>query len=213
MSMNRYEGSLLRANRTMVPLSIAVVMLLLSVEPVAAECNPSGADPSFRKAASFAARILIGNVVAVAPDDLNAADGASFRFTVAVERTLRGPATRTLVIDRVETGACVRWLSAKTGDRIALAMDVRASDPSVPTNTAGWLAGTPPDAYETVTLAEVLDLAKSPSPPDTSTGPGHRDASPFGPLAAVAVFAVAWLAAFGGLFRVAPAPKERRHDG
>ena len=183
-----------RGIRTMLPILAAAAMLLLVVEPVGAECNPPGADPSFRKAAPFAASILIGTVVAVAPDELNSEDGASYRFTVAVERTLRGPAVPTLVVSRLETGACVRWLSAAMGDRLALALDVRAEDPSVPTNTAGWLAGTPPDAYETVTLAEVLDFAASRKPPDTSTGPGSDDRPASGPLAALAVFAIACVA-------------------
>jgi len=194
--MTVYTRSVIRRARTLATiLAAAAALLFLAVEPVAAECNPPGADPSFRKAVPYAARILVGTVVAVAADDLNAGDGTSYRFTVAVERTLRGPATATQVVNRLETGACVRWLSAANGDRIALALDAHASDPTVPTNMAAWLSGTPPEpsAYETVTLGEVLDLARTPKPPDTSTSPGDDDPRRLGPLQAFAMFAVASL--------------------
>lgn len=145
--------------------------ILATAMPASAECNPSGADPSFRKAAPFASRILVGTVVAVAPDDLNPMLGGSYRFTVAIERTLRGPETTTLVVDRVETGACIRWLSAAVGGRMALALDSRATDPSIPINIAAWIDGVPRESspYEWLTLAEVLHLAQ-PQVPDTSTG-------------------------------------------
>ena len=144
--MKAYAGSVFRRARTVAPvLTAAAALLLLAVQPVAAECNPPGADPSFRKAAPYAARILVGTIVAVASDDLNPGDGTSYQFTVAVERTLRGPATLALVVSRLETGACVRWLSAARGDQIALALDARASDPTVPTHVAAWLSGTPPE--------------------------------------------------------------------
>lgn len=189
-------------------LAATAALLLFAVQPVAAECNPPGADPSFRKAAPYAARILVGTVVAVAPDDLNFGDGASFRFTVAIERTLRGPARPTLVVDRLETGACVRWLSAATGDRIALALDARSSDPTVPTNVGAWLSGTPPEmaGYETVTLGEVLDLARTPKPPNTSTSPVVYDPPLLRTLAAVAVFATA---TFVSWFRMKPGGRPR----
>jgi hypothetical protein len=178
----RHEGSAAVVERAMTPftygrtlLAIAVSMasILVIATPAAAECNPAGADPSFRKAAPFATRILAGTVVAVASDDLNPTGGESYRFTVAIERTLRGPQTTTLVVDRIETGACVRWLSAAVGDRVALALDARVSDPSIPTNIAAWIDGVPRESspYERLTLTEVVDLARGPQMPDTSTGP------------------------------------------
>jgi hypothetical protein len=171
----------------------AIAMLLIAAQPVRAECNPPGADPSFRKAAPYATRIVIGSVVAVEPDAVDPGDGTSYRFTLAVERTLRGTATPILIFSRLETGACVRWLSAATGDRLAMALDVHSSDPSVPTNMAGWLLGAPPEsgAYEALTLLEVLDLAQGPKPPDTSTGPSPADSPAVAQLGGFAVFAVA----------------------
>ena len=159
--------------RTIVAILVVLAASLVTATPAAAECNPPGAEPSFRRAAPAATRILVGKVVAVAPDDLNPSADESFRFTVAIERTLRGPETATLVLDRVETGACVRWLSAAVGDRVALALDTRTADPSVPTNVAAWIGGAPrpSTAYETLTPAEVLALARRPPMPETGTGP------------------------------------------
>lgn len=148
----------------------ATSLLLASAGPVVAECNPPGADPSFRKAAPYARTILVGRVVAVAPDTLNPGGPESYRFTVSVERTLRGTAPSTLVLDRIETGSCVRWLAAAVGDRVALALEASSTDRSVPRNMAAWLDGRTHDtsSYEVLTLAEVLELAGR-RVPETST--------------------------------------------
>ena len=152
------------------------VLLLMSPMPADAECNPSGADPSFRRALAYARRVIVGTVVAVAPDDLNPPGTASYRFTVAVEDVLRGAPASVIDVDRLETGACVRWLSAAEGDRIALLLDIGGSDSSIARHTAAWITGSPPPVtgYETITLGEVLDLVR-PATPDTSTMPADSD--------------------------------------
>jgi hypothetical protein len=56
---------------------------------------------------------------------------------------------------------------------LALALDVRAAEPSIPTNIAAWIDGVPRESspYERLTPTEVVDLARGPQMPDTSTGP------------------------------------------
>ncbi len=144
--------------------------------------------------------------MSIAPDDMNTylTDGRSYAFTVAVDRTLRGPATTTLEIRRLETGGCERWLPAAAGDQIALALDARSSDPTVPRNMGAWLRGVPPSSvYETLTLDEVIRMANTQRPPDTSTIQGDRESRLDLPVT-LALFAVAtvvswaWVAAIAG---------------
>jgi hypothetical protein len=192
MTMTLKAGDLARHTRTITAIVATAAMLSSPVQPVEAECNPPGADPSFRKAAPYATRILVGEVVAVAPDALNPGDGTSYRFTVAVERTLRGKTTTTLVVDRLRTGACVMWLSAAIGDRIALAMDIREPDPSIARNTAAWIAGTPPPSgYETITLKDVLALARLRVPDTSTAGGGIEDRTAIGIVVAAIGIVVA----------------------
>jgi hypothetical protein len=158
--------------------ALSVLALAASSAPVDAECNPPGADLSFRRAAPLAREVVAGTVIAVQPDGLGTPRpaGSSFRFTVAIEHELRGEVPSPLIVDFLETGGCVRWISASVGDVIALALDVDRTDPGIATNTAAWIKGTTGDSggFESVTLAELRALLVR--PPDTSTDPGSGSA-------------------------------------
>ena len=149
------------------------------VGPAVAECNPSGADVSFTRTAPYARQILIGRVVDSQPDPDGqgpAQDGVT--FTLEVQQVLRGPSITKLPVDHLETGGCIRWLSAADGEVIALAFDTEGSHPTLATATAAWIEGEPrtSEPYEILTMAEVLDAAENPRPPDTATAEveGHR---------------------------------------
>ncbi len=137
-----------------------------------AECNPSGADTSFIRTAPFAQRILVGRVVDARPDPDGQGPGTNgVTFTLDVQRVLRGPSIAELRVDHLETQGCIRWLSAADGDVIALAFETRGKVPNLASATAAWIKGEPPPLapYEVLTLAEVLDAAAAPRPPDTAT--------------------------------------------
>jgi hypothetical protein len=101
------------------------------------------------------------------------------------------------VFNHLETGGCIRWLSVNEGDRIVLALDVDRPDATVASNTGAWLDGDPPVAvYETISLAEVAQLARA-QMPDTSTEAGRRDEVGAGILALTlgALAAALWVEA------------------
>jgi hypothetical protein len=144
--------------------------------PVSAECNPPGADVSFVRTAPYAQRILVGRVVDAQPDPDGRGSGQDgVTFTLEVQRVLRGPSTAELLVDQLETGGCNRWLVAADGDVIALAFETRGSHPRLASATAAWIEGRPRtgDPYEVMTMAEVLDAAALPRPPDTATVAVH----------------------------------------
>ncbi|HYH92521.1 MAG TPA: hypothetical protein VD763_05120 [Candidatus Saccharimonadales bacterium] len=170
---------------------IAPLLLAGLAVPVMAECNPSGADLSFLRTAPAAQRIVVGRVLDAQPDPDGqgpAQDGVT--FTLDVRQVLRGPTIAELRVDHLETGGCVRWLSAKDGDVIALAYDTRGSGPTLARATAAWIEGRPrsSDPYETLTMAEVRDVVARPRPPDTATVEVHPDPG-----------SVAWRAAFAAV--------------
>jgi hypothetical protein len=137
-----------------------------------AECNPPGADTSFIRTAPYAQRILVGRVVDAQPDPDGqgpARDGVT--FTLDVRQVLRGPSITELQIDHLETGGCERWLSAAEGDVIAIALQTVGSRSDLASATGAWIEGQPPTItpFEVLTLAEVIDAAEAPRPPDTAT--------------------------------------------
>ena len=149
-----------------------LVLAAVVVRTAVAECNPSGADVSFIRTAPYARQILIGRVVNAQPDPDGqgpAQDGVT--FTLEVQQVLRGRSIATLPVDHLETGGCIRWLSAGEGDVIALALHTEGSHPTLARATAAWIEGEPriSDPYEILTMAEVLDAAQKPRPPDTAT--------------------------------------------
>ena len=161
--------------KPLVAASLAAAALLVSTQPVAAECNPPGADTSFRKAAPYAARIVVGRVVAVGPEATIGGDTGSYQFTLDVEHVLRGEAASTIEIDHLATGGCVRWLAAALGDHIVLALEVRRPDATYARNTSAWLSRTQAIAnYEILSMAEIREVARE-QLPETSTDADDAD--------------------------------------
>jgi hypothetical protein len=182
-----------RRSRVRVILGVILVGPLLAglAVPVLAECNPAGADVAFTRTAPYAQRILVGRVVDSQPDPDGqgpAQDGVT--FSLQVKQVLRGPSTTELPVDHLETGGCIRWLSAADGDLIALAFETQGSHPpladgtraTMASATAAWIEGEPriSDPYEVLTMAEVLEAAAMPRTPDTAMSEAdghHRSAS------------------------------------
>lgn len=182
---------------------------------VAAECDPPGASTSFRKAAPHAARVVVGEVLATAPDGIERDGAWSSIFTVGVQAVLRGPAAATVDLHQVETGGCVRWLSAALGDVVVIAFDTSSPDPLVATNAAAWLRGHPPDStgFEMITLEELRVLFPAaafagpelaPAPPPEA--PREPEPGPFPAMLPVALAVGAVVAV-----RLAAARLRQRH--
>ena len=153
----------------------SLIVMATVAPPVAAECNPPGADPSFRKAVPLASRVVIGTVIEVRPDGFGSgAAGPSSRFTLAITHRLRGDAPSIMGVEGLVTNSCIRLVSAALGDEIALALEVRDATPPIALNTAAWLKGVPTGfgVFESITLAEAIALVRQ-SPPDTATSAEH----------------------------------------
>ncbi len=166
----------------------------LGARPVAAECNPEGADLSFSRAVPLAERVVIGTVVEVPPDG-SQPPGPSSRFTLAVSHVVRGEARDLMVFDFLPTHGCIRWVSASLGDQIALALDVHEADPPIAPNTAAWISPLPEgSSFESVTVRQVFRLAGN-GPPDTATAtaaePRSADGIPWALLLAAGSGAMA----------------------
>lgn len=171
MSTSNRPGS--RPARMLLSAALMGPLLIVGFAgPAMAECNPPGADTSFTRTAPYAQRILVGRVVDAQPDPDGqgpARDGVT--FTLEVQQVLRGTSVTELQVDHLETGGCERWLSAAAGDVIALALETRGDVPTLAGATAAWIEGKPPTItpFEVLTLAQVIDAAEAPRPPDTAT--------------------------------------------
>lgn len=155
---------------------------------MSAECD--GPIPSFRDATSTAKRIVIGDVIAVAPGGLvePGADGRSSRFFLQVRYVLRGQAPSVMEIRDLPTQPCAPGLIAAEGDRLALAFDAIDFTPPIKVNTVAWIRGMAPDwiGIEMITVPEAFALVGL-NPPDTSAEPEPVDRVEMTPRALLAV--------------------------
>lgn len=188
-----------RAVRIAVVAGLVLALLgIASAPPAAAACD--GPFPSFREAARTATRIVVGDVVAAEPD----ATGYATRFTLRVTDVLRGSASATLTIRDLPATPCTPPISARLGDRIAIALGDLAFEPPMRVNAVAFVRGTPPDypGIERITMAELLALV-GPPPPATSTdaedlragnpGSGRLPAGPIAALIAVLASLAIWV--------------------
>jgi hypothetical protein len=185
------------AIRAVAASAIAGVWLIAGAAPVPAECD--GPIPSFRGVVATAKRVVIGQVVAVHPSELSdpASDARSTRFTLRVLETPRGVAPATMEIVDLPTQPCASIVSARVGDRLAIAFDAIDFEPPMRVNTAAWLRGVPPlseidslTAFESTTRAEVYRLLGL-EPPDTAVAPAPSQISADPPWGVIAVVAIA----------------------
>jgi hypothetical protein len=154
--------------RVLAAASMAALAALGFASSAAADCT--GPPGSFEDAVANARQIVIGEVVAVRPGT-EAGMGRSASFTLQVTHTVRGPGVPTVNIDNVATGACSGDLVAAVGDRIALALNSQVTS-EFAVNGIAWIAGQPPDGFETTTVEEVYRLAGVPMPVfDTAPAP------------------------------------------
>jgi hypothetical protein len=171
------------------------MVVLPRAAPVAAACD--GPVPSFRAVVATARRVIVGDVVGVAPSALSAGrtDGRSARFTLRVRNVLRGEAPAVMEIRDLPTQPCASVVLARTGDRIALALDALDFEPPIHVNTAAWIRGTPFSGFETITLAQVLSLVGPPATATLARLPNDDESPPDASLIAlvgVAAFLFAW---------------------
>jgi hypothetical protein len=193
--------------------------LFVAILPGAAlaECNPPGASISFIRTAPYAQRILVGRVVEAGPDpDGQGPARHGVTFTLDVQQVLRGPAVAELRIDHLETGGCERWLSAADGDVIALALETRGRARNLASATGAWIEGRPPTstAFDVLSLAEVVEAAATPRPPDTGTvgvQNGPRSV-PWLVGGATVIGSLAMLSIVGRQLRASAKPRPRRTD-
>lgn len=183
---------------------VAVIgwLAVTSVQPptVSAECD--GSIPSFRRFASSAEQVVIGDVTEA---DLTAPftdqEGRSARFTLHVLRTVRGDAALDMSLTDLPFLTCADHLiRAGVGDRIALALAVEGIEPGVTLSTIAWIHANGPVSFtgaEHLTVAEVVASADHPTPdtsieviapPRPSTGDGVGVLVVVGIVAGVAIW-------------------------
>ncbi len=153
-------ASIPRGARLSIASAIAALLLAATVGPVGAEVEGPG-TPSFWKVLSTARQVVIGDVVAVQSGGLvdPSADGRSSRFTLQVRYVLRGTAQSTMEIWNLPSQRRDEVVSARQGDRIALALDGTDFSPPIPANAVAWIKGEPPGSdYETVDVGEVFEV-------------------------------------------------------
>jgi hypothetical protein len=167
-----------RIARLSVASAIALASLAIGGTPAVAECD--GPVPSFRKALATAQRIVIGDVVDVRPGGLlePRADGRSSRFTLRVRYVPRGEAPVLMDIRDLEMQPCAGTVTARAGDRIAIAFDAVDFTPPIAVNAVAWIRGTPPtEEYEAIKQTEVFELLGLDAP-DTALATSDPPASP-----------------------------------
>jgi hypothetical protein len=164
--------------RVLAALSIAVVGVLGFARGMSAYCEK---PHPFAETIASAQQIVIGDVAAVRPGN-DDGTGRSTSFTLHVTHVVRGSALANLDIDYVPTWGCPGVVVAAVGDRIALALNARASDPPA-MNGVAWIAGRPPDGFETTTIEAVYKIAGVPMPAASAGAPGPDSPPPWlGPV-------------------------------
>ena len=178
--------------------ALALGFSVVGPAPAAASCD--GPVPSFREHATSAARIVIGDVIAVddrAPwgDDL----GRSSRFTLRVHFVLRGRAPSVMHLrDRAFLPCPDHIIVARKDDRIALALGATGFSPKITFDTVAWIRGIPPAfaGIERITVAQAFALVGL-APPETAMA--SQPIEPVVPLESAAVllvglagWAIAW---------------------
>lgn len=151
------------AVRRFAPWTVAAILafsgLVLGPQPVSAECD--GPVPPFREYATYASRVVIGDVTAV---DLNSpwrdGEGGSSRFTLRVRHVIRGSAGAWMTFRDVPYLPCSDHIFVvHEGDRIALALGITGTSIlGEDVNTAAWIRGTPWGDSEQISTAGVYDL-------------------------------------------------------
>ena len=165
--------------------------------PAVAECD--GPIPSFRKAVTTAARIVIGDVVGVDAGgriEPATSDGWSSRFTLRVRYVPLGAARDVIEIRDLATQPCAPVVQVRLGDRVAIAFEATDYDPPIEVNSVAWISEQRPDGvwFESTSVDEVYGLLGL-NPPETSTVLDESSATDGlpGVLAWVAGVAAAWL--------------------
>jgi hypothetical protein len=141
--------------RVLAALSITVIGVLGFARGTAAYCET---PPPFAETIASAQQIVIGDIAAVRPGN-DDGTGRSTAFTLHVTHVVRGSALANLDIDNVPTWGCPGVVVAAVGDRIALALNATAFDPPTAGNGVAWIAGEPPEGFESTTIEAVYKLA------------------------------------------------------
>ena len=154
-----------RACRRSIAVSVlAVIMLAAGPDPTLAECD--GPYPSFRNVAPGAERILIGEVVRVAPASERHDDGRTASFVLRGRSVLEESRSVEEVFQDVPTQPCSGRILARVGDVIAVAFQGRDFQPPMVVNAVAWIDGAAPEGIgiERITVPEVYRLAGVPAP-------------------------------------------------
>lgn len=164
-------SSISRRARLSIASTVAMLLLAAAVAPVGAEIEYAPA--SFRAVLSTARQIVIGDVVAVQGGGQvdPSVDGRSSRFTLQIRYVLRGAAPTVMEIWNLPSQRRDAVVSARQGDRIALALDGTDSAAAFRANAVAWVKGEPSGSdFETVDVGEVFAIAGR-DPADSSIYP------------------------------------------
>ncbi len=141
------------------------------------ECD--GPFPSFQHAAPSAQRIVIGQVIATLPAPAGFDDGRSSRFTLRGWSVLDGDRPVEIDVEDLQSQPCAGYITARAGDRIAIAFEGHDFTPAVVVNAVTWLQGDPPpfDGIESTTIGAIYALlgrippVLAPPAAEPATGP------------------------------------------
>jgi len=185
------RGSSSLLMRAAFALGLALGTVSVGASPVSAACD--GIPPSFRKVASTAERIVIGDVIAVG--------SYPSRFTLRVRYVPRGDAPKIMEIrDLRPLAQCAAgYVYGHMSTRIAIAFDAISLQgyQYLPANT--WALIRAPRSFkhpDRITVAEVFALAGTPLPETSTTPPAQPPPLPVTLMVSViasALAAGAWL--------------------
>jgi hypothetical protein len=149
---------------------LALLATILGAPVSNADCD--GPFPSFTETSRTATVVVVGDVVGA--NRLEGGLGWANRFSLHVDRVLRGQSPERLEIRDLPTQPCAGFVVVKIGQRVAIAWDGLAFDPPIRVNAFAIVDGPPSEfiGVESLTSEELLALMPppdEPAPPAAST--------------------------------------------
>ncbi len=148
---------------------LAATALATASVPALAECvSQTNRFPDFADVAPTASIVVIGTVVETGPDN----EGWEGMISLRVDDAIRGEPPTTMEVEFLRSGLALRgneacrdsaYLTARTGDVIALALDGSLAGRKG-VNTAAWIEGQPSEwepGTRVMSRAKVISAAKA----------------------------------------------------
>ena len=175
-------------------LALLVAGFAVTPSAVLSECD--GPFPSFENAAPSARRIVIGQVIATLPGSPSFDDGRTSRFTLRGWSVLDGDQPVEIDVQDLQSQPCAGYITARPGDRIAIAFEGLDFTPAQVVNAVAWVEDDPPqvDGIESTTIGAIYALLGrappvlvQPTAAEPATGPSIE-----WPIVLALVVALAW---------------------